>query len=51
MVNGAVERVFETGIISGEWFVHVTITPTGFDCAMAITDGCAAVDVEQPCNA
>jgi len=51
MVNGEWSQEFITSAISGEWFVHVTITPDGFDCAMAITDGCAGVTVSEPCNA
>jgi hypothetical protein len=49
--NGPYENSVVTSAISGEWFVHVTITPDGFDCAMSITDGCAGVNVEQPCAA
>jgi len=51
MVNGPWKHEFTTTAITGEWFAHVTITPSGFECAMAITDACTAVDVEVPCNA
>lgn len=26
--------------ITGEWYMHVTISPDGFDCALPITDFC-----------
>jgi hypothetical protein len=50
-VNGEWSHEFLTTAITGEWFAHVTITPTGFDCAMSITEECTAVDVSIPCTA
>jgi len=30
--------------ITGDWYMHVSINPTGFDCAMPITDFCMQID-------
>ena len=51
LVNGAWSQDFTTDKISGEWFMHVTVTPTGFDCAIAMTDACSPVEIAAPCAA
>jgi hypothetical protein len=51
IVNGAWTSTQTTGKVSGEWFAHVTITPIGFNCALAMVDTCTAIDVVMPCEA
>jgi len=40
-----------TTSLSGDWFVHVTVAPYGFECAIAMVAECSKVDVFVPCNA
>lgn len=38
--NGAWSHDFSLNAVSGDWYAHVTVSPYGFECAMAITDAC-----------
>lgn len=51
IVNGEWSHEFLTSKVNGLWYAHVTVTPAGFECAMAITDGCTPVNVALPCDA
>lgn len=51
LVNGSISHTFNTSQVSGEWSAHVTISPYGFACGMAIAEACASVDVDIPCAA
>lgn len=51
IVNGPWSSTQLTGKVSGEWFAHVTITPVGFECALAMADSCTSIDVAMPCDA
>jgi hypothetical protein len=51
IVNGSWTTTQTTGNVGGEWFAHVTITPVGFDCALAMAESCTAIDVEKACDA
>jgi len=37
--------------VKGDWYAHVTVSPYGFECAMALTDACTEIDVVPDCNA
>jgi len=37
--------------VAGEWYAHVTVSPYGFSCAMALDDGCIGFEVDGVCNA
>lgn len=49
--NGAWSHDFTLNAVSGDWYAHVTVSPYGFECAMAITDACTMGEVDMPCNA
>lgn len=49
--NGAWSHDFNLNDVGGMWYAHVTVSPYGFECAMAITDGCAPIDVHATCEA
>jgi hypothetical protein len=51
IVNGAQSHVFTTSKLSGEYFAHVTVSPAGFECAMALTEECQEKFVVYPCKA
>jgi len=50
-LSGEVEEKFVTATISGEYFAHVTVSPAGFECAMAMVEECTDVVVQYPCKA
>lgn len=49
--NGSWSHDFEMNSVAGDWYAHVTVSPYGFECAMALTDGCTAINVTPVCNA
>jgi hypothetical protein len=49
--NGAYSHEFLLNNVDGLWYAHVTVSPYGFECAMAITDGCTDINVAAPCAA
>jgi hypothetical protein len=51
LVNGPWSQDFTMATHQGEWYAHVTVSPYGFECAMALTDACTAVDVVTDCQA
>jgi len=51
IVNGKWSHDFDLATVNGAWYAHVTVSPTGFECAMTIVDACTEVDVNAPCTA
>lgn len=51
IVNGKWSHDFDLATVNGDWYAHVTVSPTGFECAMSIVDACTEVDVNAPCAA
>jgi len=40
VVNGVFAYTFDSAELTGDYFAHVSITPFGFECAMAIDEDC-----------
>jgi len=38
IMNGQFEYTFDSDEFTGDYFAHVSITPFGFECAMAIDE-------------
>jgi len=49
--NGSWSHDFKLNYVSGEWYTHVTVSPYGFECAMALTDACDSFSPPGNCNA
>lgn len=49
--NGAWSHDFMMNSVAGAWYAHVTVSPYGFECAMALTDGCTEIDATPVCAA
>lgn len=49
--NGSWSHNFELDVVKGTWYAHVTVSPYGFECAMAMTDGCTSLEVTPECTA
>lgn len=51
VVNDDFSHMFTTSELSGEYYAHVTVTPVGFECAMALVEECTEEKVIYPCGA
>jgi hypothetical protein len=51
VINGAKSYEFTTTQLSGAYYAHVTVSPSGFECAMALTEECTDKTVVYPCAA
>lgn len=51
VTNDDHEHMFVTAKLSGDYFAHVSVTPVGFECAMAMVEDCTDVIVRYPCGA
>jgi hypothetical protein len=40
IANGEKSYVFTTAKLSGKYYAHVSVSPAGFECAMALTEEC-----------
>jgi len=49
--NGSWSHDFMMNSVAGAWYAHVTVSPYGFECAMALTDDCTSIINNPPCAA
>ncbi len=49
--SGKVQKSFSTSKFSGDYYAHVSVSPTGFECAMAMVEECTDVFVQYDCAA
>lgn len=51
VVNQKYQFSFDSDELTGDYFAHVSISPFGFECAMAIDEACLDEYVAYPCDA